>query len=290
MGANVEFSNVIAFSRRYTALIIGVTVSAAVVAVLCSFLITPVYRVATTLSPVGSNQDSNGVAAALASQFGGFAQALGISLNQSGNEKDVALAVLQSYDFLAAFIKANNILPKLFPKQWDASRNAWAKNLSRPHPTMWDGVKRLRTKVLEVGEDARTGIVTVSMTWPDAAAAADWVNELISRLNEQMRAMAITQATQSTKYLKKEMAGADIVEVRQAIATLLQQQYEQIMIARVRRGYAFRVIQPAVAPAPNDVAWPKRKVLAFVGAVAGLALGYILALILDVRRSARQPE
>ena len=88
----------------------------------------------------------------------------------------------------------------------------------------------------------------------------------------------------SIDYLNSELETTTVVGVRQAIYSVIQSQIEQIMLATVRDDYAFKVLDPAIAPDPDDTAFPNRPIFGFVGLVLGLAFAVVIAAFLYNRR------
>jgi LPS O-antigen subunit length determinant protein (WzzB/FepE family) len=101
-------------------------------------------------------------------------------------------------------------------------------------------------------------------------------------VNDRLRADAIRTANSSLEYLDKELAKTSVVEIRQAIYRLTEEQVSNAMLANVQREYAFHFIDPAVPPETKFS--PKRTVMTGVGAAIGLFLGM---LIVYVRREWR---
>jgi LPS O-antigen subunit length determinant protein (WzzB/FepE family) len=96
---------------------------------------------------------------------------------------------------------------------------------------------------------------------------------MVEMVNERLRAEAIRNADLSIDYLNKELAKTNLVEMQQAIYRLIQNQVNSAMLANVQREYAFRVIDPAVAPETRVS--PKRTVMTLVGGATGLFVGVI---------------
>ena len=44
-----------------------------------------------------------------------------------------------------------------------------------------------------VDEDKKSGLITLSITWKDPQVAANWANDLVKQLNEQLREQAIDE-------------------------------------------------------------------------------------------------
>lgn len=236
-----------------------------------AFLMTPVYRSTTILVPVTENRTSGMLGSALG-QLGGLASIAGLNLTGQGSETEEALAVLHSRQFTEAFIKDYNLLPKLYSKRWDAVNHKWKGDPDKV-PTLGKAYKRFDKDVRSVIQDKKTNLVTLQIDWKDRNEAADWANELVRRLNEEMRARAIAKADASTGYLDKELAATTTTAARDAIGRLLETQIKQRMLANVTQEYAFRVVDRALPADRDDPVSPQKGLLFVVGLLIGAAVG-----------------
>ncbi len=265
--------------RRKWLIVTSTVVFAAIFAIL-AFVITPVYRATTVLVPASVDRNSAGALGAMLGQFGGLASLAGVNVGGAGNsDTEVSLAVLRSRQFTEAFIRDLDLLPLLFEDRWDAGAKQW-EGPKEDWPTLAQGNKFFDREVRSVAFDRKTGLVTLQVDWSDPALAAAWANELVARANAEMRRRAIEDARASVDYLEKELTATTTIDTRSAISRLMEAQIKQRMLANVTIEYAFKVIDPALAPDPKDVIRPKRLLLVAFGAVMGMLLGVIAALLM----------
>lgn len=251
-----------------------------VLAAIVAFATTPVYRSAVVVVPASAerNSISSGLTSALG-QLGGLASLAGIELGGSGQETEEALAVLKSRGFTEAFINERKLLPKLFHRQWDVARGTW--RTGEP-PSAAKAYKYFNKRVRSITQDKKTGLVTMQIDWTDAQEAADWANELMQRLNAEMRRRAIDKTNASLGYLEKELTATATVETREAINRLVEAQIKQRMLANVTTEYAFRVVDKAMPADPDDPVKPQKVLLLALGPVAGLGFGIVVVIALGL--------
>jgi uncharacterized protein involved in exopolysaccharide biosynthesis len=251
-----------------------------VIAAVISLQMTPIFRAEALIAPVEPN---SGLSGALRSQFGGLAALAGVDVGGAGSRKEEAFATLGSRGFAREFIAANNLLPQLFPENWDAQAKAWRGKT----PTLEDGMMRFTRDVRSVIEDRKTSLITVTMDFRDPKLAADWSNLMVELVNERLRLQATSDAERSIHYLQTELTKTNVVELRQAIYRLIETQVNNAMLANVQREYAFRFIERAVQPERRFS--PRRTLLTAVGVVAGgfLAVGFMLIRRAYKREKAR---
>ena len=247
-----------------------------------AFTTTPVYRAATILIPATSNK--GGLGGSLASALGsasGLASLAGINLSTTDYGVEESLAVLQSRQLVEPFIVDEKIAQELFPSLWDKDLNKW-KVAPEKQPTVAKTYLKFE-KLLVVIKNVKSGLITLQIDWPDSAKAASWLNELVRRLNKEMRSRAIVNADASVGYLQKEYASTLDVNTREAIGRLMESAVRQRMLANVTEDYALRVIDKALPADPSDRVWPKKLVLMGVGLVMGFLAGLIVAFLLEFR-------
>jgi uncharacterized protein involved in exopolysaccharide biosynthesis len=251
---------------------------------------TPVYRAQIVLAPAPATEAPAGGLARLASGLsGGFGNLLTGALASPSSNKDVALAILRSRQFLSAYIEERGLMTVLFARQWDPVAKKWITEGEARPPRLSDAVDAFRNSLLSVEEERKSGIVTVSVRWRDRERAAAWANELIVRLNRTMRERSVSEARLSIDYLNRELEKTSMVGVQQAIYQLIEAQLSQIATASAREEFAFKIIDPAVVPEEDQFVSPQRLLAIAGGFFAGLLLGFLAAIVLYVLAQNRRP-
>ncbi len=266
--------------RKWT--LLAALVAAAVLAYVGALLAPKEYTASITISPTSGSMDQGegGGLRSLASQFSGLASLAGLSVG-SDTRKQEFLAVLKSERVTQQFITENHLLPILYSKKWDPVQQRWKVRDARKIPTLWKANRLFDKKVREITTDAKTGIVTLSITWKDPALAAAWANGLVKMTNDYLRNEAIAESELHIAYLNEQAAKMNFVDARQAIYSLLQDEINREMVARGSDQYAFKVLDPAFQPeAPS---WPQPLLWAFV-AVFAVALSATFAAYVNLSR------
>lgn len=282
-------SGVFEILLRYWRLIGVLVIVATGIGIAMALLMTPVYRSSALLMPAESNA-RYGMLGGILGDVGGMGALAGLGLGTSKNTVTTeALALLKSRQFIEDFIQAHGLMPVLFRKEWDASRRGWKPSIKRP-PTLWKGYKLFTNSVLDVYQDQKTDLVTVSVDWTNRDTAAQWANDLVSAVNDQVRSRAIREADQTIGYLQTEIQSADTIELRQALNAMLENQVKVRAIAAVRKQYAFRVLDAAAPADPDVMLRPRKGLYIVIAPFIGLALGVALATLVDARRHRRPYE
>lgn len=247
------------------------------IAVTVAFVMPRAYRTEIVVMPVTAEGDAVGISSMLG-QFSDLA-GLGGLFGGGASRREENIAVLRSRALAAQFIEREQLMPVLFAEQWDEKGAKWKKSTDKPG--MAEAVRKFEREVRYIGEDKRTGLVRVSITWTDRNQAARWANALVHMADANLRDRAISDAERSIAYLENESRKTQVVELKQAMYRLLENQIKAVMYARAKNEYAFRVIDPARIPDADDFVRPKRFLVILVGLLLGVLLGMCAAVLLN---------
>ncbi len=280
----LTFTELAAWLRRHLFGMVGGAALGLMLGLLASSAMPRVYRSQAVLAPNLETMQSGGLAD-LAGQLGGLAALAGVRV-PGGSNKDEAIELLKSRGFAARYITEKELLPRLFEKDWDATRGDWAV-AADDVPSVNQGVDRFVMRVRRVQEDRGTGMVTLTIDWIDREEAARWADEMVSRVNEELRARAVTDADRSLAFLQEQVEQTTVLPVKEAMFKLIEGQMKTIMLANVRTEYAFRIIDPPVVADADDYISPNWALNCLLGAFFGAACGVGVSMLLRQRRSAR---
>lgn len=237
-------------------------------------LATPVYRAHAIVSVRSEGASGAGVGG----QIGGLASLAGINLHGGNSSRVEFLAALRSRQLTEQLIKADNLLPILFSRKYDADAKQW-RHPDHP-PTMDDGVKAFYN-IRQISEDADTGLVTIQIDWKDRFLAVRWTNDLIALANRSLRTTALKEAQGNLSYLTQQSQTVQVDSLRQSVVHLMETNLNQAMLAKVQPDYAFKVIDPPTLPDADKFIFPVR----FVELVAGFVVGLLLASVFVLWRN-----
>ena len=211
------------------------------------------------------------------SQFGGLAAMAGMPIHSNSNIARV-LATMQSRKFLSKHIERSNLLPLLFENFWDKEKKTWILEPNQEEPTPNDGYSAFKGAIT-IDEDKQSNLITLSISWRDPEIAAQWANDLVKQVNEQLREQAIQDSRKRVGYLEKELAKTTLKDMRDVLYNLLESEKQKAMLANVNEDFALEVIDPAVAP--NHREKPNRKLIVAFGGACGGFLGIFLVFFLQ---------
>lgn len=274
-------------------IIILVTVIFAVGGVLYALSQPNTYKAEAVLA--SANDSKSGGLAAMASQFGGLASLAGISLGGGGTDsKAMALATLQSRQFLNAFIHKYDLLVPLMagekwnpstdtlqlnPEIYDTQSKIWIREVEpgkTPEPTDWEAYKEFK-KLIAVSESKDNGLVTLSITHLSPTIAKQWVDWLVIDLNAWVKKQSLDEARRNISYLEEQIERTSISDMQSVFYQLIEEQTKNLMLAQVQDEFAFKIIDPAVVP--EEKAGPKRALICVLAVLLGGMLGMGIVLI-----------
>jgi len=242
------------------------------------------------LAPPEKDSQGGGLAA-LAGQFAGLADLAGVSLG-GGADVDQSMALMTSRHFSEQFMIDEHVLQAMYPKLWDQAANRWKTGDGVGHesaidwiteklgtrgpaqpggqtaegPSLWRALKKF-DQLRKITKDKKTNLITLTVDWRDPAIAARWANDMVLRLNQEVRDRAIKQATRSVEYLNAELAKTQVLEMQQTIYKLIEREMRSKMTANVREEAAFRVLDPAAPPGERES--PKRTLITLAAMFIG---------------------
>jgi hypothetical protein len=277
---DVSLEEVVDTLRRNRWFVAAFLIAATVAGGVVAWYIPKSYKATIVVAPSTTSSTSGqlGGLASMASQFGGLASLAGVSLG-GDSKKWESIAVLQSVTLTENYIRQNNLLPVLFYRDWDERQMRWKDNDPRKVPTLWKANRYFASRVRDIAVDNKTGLVSLTISWSDPAAAARWANGLVSLTNEFLRAKAIEESERDIAYLNDAAAKTSVVEARQTIYQLLASELNKSMIARGNDEYAFKVLDPAQVPEKSSsLPWIAWAAIALIGSVVLAVLSAVLAV------------
>ena len=190
----------------------------------------------------------------------------GINLSPEESKKNVNIATITSRLFLEDFISTSGIRDELLSgSSYDSA--------SAPD---WHLYRTLRNTI-NIQEDLKTGLVTLSVDWNNPITAADWANQLVLHMNNKSRNQDIEEARLNISFLEQEIKTTKITEVQNLLYDIMQKQTETMMLANVKKEYAFKIINPAYPPELRF--FPKRTLIVVVGTILG-SIGLLFLVFL----------
>ncbi|MDF4889713.1 Wzz/FepE/Etk N-terminal domain-containing protein [Vibrio parahaemolyticus] len=274
--------------------IIVTTFIFAVGAVVYALSLPNIYKSDALLAPAESS--SGGGLSKMAGQLGGLSALAGVNLGAGEfSQTDLAVQVMKSRQFVDAFIKKHDLLvPLMAAKDWDLASNKlvlseelynpttgqWlreAQGLRGSEPSAQEAFEVFNNSVLNVSQDKKSGLYTVSVKHYSPYIAQQWVNWLIEDINKVMRERTIAETSQNLAYLNIQLQKTAVADMQSTFYKLIEEQTKSLMLAEVQEEFIFKVVDPAVVPELKD--GPKRALICVLGTLLGGMLGVAFVMV-----------
>jgi len=268
----------------------------AVMGLLSSFAIRPIYRAESVLSYNATRDFSN--ASVLGQRVGGLASLGGVfGMPGMNSSMEVDIAIIKSRNFARKFVAANQLEKELIAQEWkiiaqksspkidifDESSSEFTTKGRRLIDQ--DFATRKFIKLLGVDNDKRTNLVNIYLDWPNREESSALLEKYIASANAFIRKSDIETARKNIDFLEEQIGKTNVAELRKSFYELIESQQKTIMVANSRPDYAFRMIDPPFKPFKPEK--PLRRLFIAGGIFAGLFL-YFLGCTLLVIRSEKQ--
>lgn len=282
-----EFLAMIWRDKLIIVLIVGVfAVASLVYAATCA----DTYRSSVIVAPSKESQGGGVESGAI----GGVAALAGIQLGRGVmNDFDLALKLLESNDFVQAFILKHGIQAEVFAsKGWDANGeffkydddriNVVTKKLISQfksdggEPSGSELVRAFKKK-FSIELDKEKKFVAVSYSSFSPIFSRDVVEWIVSDLNAYMKERAVSEAERNIAYLNQQVEQTAVSEMRDVFFTLIQEQIKSIMLAKTRSEYVFQVVDSARIP--DRRVSPNRPLLVLVSILMGFFFACLWSLV-----------
>ena len=270
-----------------------------------SLLLPNIYQ-ATAVITTPSEQDASSSSAAMqmlgAGGLSSIADVAGVSFS-GGLKLSMLESYLRSQVVREKVIVQHELLPVLFPKQWNAERKTWKqpglaaralkafapafappnthkkKSEEEGAPSIEDGLRSL-DRLVTIKSNTKSNTLTMTAEHPDPEAAVTIVNDMLDALQEHLSEEKKRTANENRKYLEVQLAKAVDPATRQKLYSLLSRQIENALMAEVK-GNIFKVIDPPRVP--DRKIRPKRALMVVLSFLMSLVAGVLLAVFLEHR-------
>ncbi len=195
----------------------------------------------------------------------------------SGGSLMNQLGVIESHGLAAEFVKRNHL---------ESLMNN-GRTFADP---LWFAASQFFKNVIDIKEDKIKGTTTLTVDWTDPDVAARWANGYIALANDLLREHAIETSSRNVAYLEKQISQTNVVELQRVMYSLIESETKTLMLANGRLEYAFRIVDPAMAPRVRSS--PRRTLIVASGIFIGGLLGSMFVWIrqgLRKRRATVQP-
>ena len=266
-----------------------ITFLGTLIALLYSLYLPNIYKSVALLTP--ANQDSSG--SSMFSQYSGMASLAGISL-PAGDEENVLEAIerIKSFDFFHNSFLPNIALENLMAVQdwlpkankiiydendYDLASKKWIREVSYPKlivPSPQESFIVYK-QIMKISKNK--SFIQISIEHQSPFIAQKWTQLIIEEINKTMRYEDKDRTSKSIDFLNNQSLKISYEEIKQSMATLLQEQMKSLMMIEASEDYVFKIVSSPLAPELKSE--PKRSVIVILGFLGSLLLSIIYILV-----------
>jgi len=254
----------------------------------------------TTKVLLSSSHQENSASLSSASGLGSLASIAGLSIGGSaGSESDIALEVMQSWDFVDQFISTYNYqVPIVAATSWDRTtgqldidqsiydtkQKKWVRETNRPdgaEPSSWELFSVFKDR-LTVNKMKGTGFILIEFEFFSPVLGKELMDNYVSFINQVMRERKLDQVSRNIRYLEAEIEKTNVAKMKEIFYQLIEEQTKSLMLAQATPEYVFVTVNPAMVEEAKSA--PKRFLMVLVGLIWGGLVGIIWALFTRVKK------
>ena len=278
----LKLSDIISFFWKNKITIISFGFVFSILSVIYSLSLEDYYKSDAILYVEDSSQTSGAI-----SSLGNLASLAGISINSSGEKKDLlAINTMNSRVLLKKILEFDEVLPSLVAsKSFDKKSKKLEinKKFDLENPPIFSEIYKSYKEAFIVSQDKKTGLIYVSVEHLSPYFAKEFLDLIIKQTNQALQERDLKRSTDAINYLKGEYSKVNVIEIRERISNLIEAHLETQMTSRISNDYILKTVDPPHLP--DKKSKPSRASICVAGALIGVLLGMIYSLLMFFRNS-----
>lgn len=255
-----------------------------------------IYRSTATLAEASNDQAGIAPQGGLAS-LAGFA---GVDLGTREAKDQIALELLASLSFYSKIFDDDEwVRINLFAaERWNPDTNEilynekiystsqfkWTRKESFPYkivPSNQESFLALM-KNTSISKDQKTGMIKLSFEHVSPFFAKELLDKIIYEINSTLRDRDKYEAQRAINYLNTQISKTSLIEVKQALSALLQNETKKLMLTESREDYHYTIVDPPFVPEVKNS--PKRAIICIIITIIGFALSFLLSIFIEKKK------
>ena len=279
-----ELFSTLWLNKKFILILTGIF---AVLSVIYSLSLTNLYTSQALLVPTSLNSNST-------SQYKALASVAGVNLGDSSPDVTLAIAFINSKKIIRQLIKHESFLPDLMAaKKWHIKSNSiiydddlydkknkkWVREVDFPFqqvPSEQEAFE-LFSGQINITEDKKNQLVTLSVEHISPSVAQQWAEWIIDEANTMVANLRIEESENSIKYLNEQINLTPYAELRTMFFSLIQENTQNMMLAKVSKQYALTIVDPPLIPEIKSS--PQRALICILGTLLGGMLSLLIILV-----------
>jgi len=273
-------------------IIISFTAFVSTIGVIYSLLLPNIYESKALLAPTSP---SKSISAALRNYTGLAGLGLPLPASDEGSNSAKAIQKIHTLSFFENNILTNIYLPNLMAvDSWDSKTNSlvynesiyntsnktWIGEYSDPkqsRPSAQKSFRVFKGNHLKFSEDKASGFITLSIKHQSPLVAKQWVELIVSQINNFYRNIDKSESEKAVSYLNQQILMTDLSEIKQVLAQLLQEETKKLVLIEANESYVFDYIDPPALMEQKSE--PNRALICIIFALLGSLLSIVFVLL-----------
>jgi uncharacterized protein involved in exopolysaccharide biosynthesis len=278
-----ELASILWLNKKFIVILTGIF---AILSIVYSLSLTNIYTSNALMVPTASNVNKPAMDFSVPS-FAGF------NLNSSP-DVNVALAFIDSKKIIKQLMKHESFLPDLMAaKEWDKKSNSivyneniydnknkkWIREVNFPFqkvPSEQEAFLLFSSKI-NVTSNKTNQLITLTVNHISPSVAQQWAIWIINEANSMVANLRVEEAESSISYLNDQIMHTPYAELKKMFFNLIQQNTQNMMLAKVNKQYALTIIDPPLIPEFKSK--PKRSLICILGTLLGCMLSVLIIII-----------
>ena len=162
---------------------------------------------------------------------------------------------------------------------YDVTTKTWVRDFSYPKKLIPSAQESFAIfgEHLSLSIDQKTNFLTLKVKHQSPYIAQEWAELVIDQINEFYRKKDKNQAEKAVNYLNSFLVNANLAEIKQTIASLLQQETQKLTLIEANEFYVYEYIDPPALMEKKSE--PKRSSIVILAALLGGILSVIAVLL-----------
>jgi len=264
---------------------IGVVLFSIIITFFVAITTPNIYKSTAILAPSNSKYSSN--FSGVQSSLGGLAALAGLDSEGQVSSDSIAIKTIQSYDFFEQLYENEDFLKYLFAVE-DINLNTlqlsydtkiYKDNKWIVKPTISQAYKTFYKKHFDIFKDRKSGFIYLHVESENPKLAYLMNKIILDEIDDYTRKSATEESRRALNYIENKISLTASNDVRNVLGKLAERELQILILSEAGTGFAFQTIQSPFIPFEKDR--PRKSFMMFNGAIIGVILGLMLALLTD---------